>query len=179
MVMRSRIRATVCLGALVLLGSLSASVGEAHAQGARLEDDLLVDAEVAPFSIIAHPSVQRTSIDWEELQAISLGRTRYWAAGAPIQLVLGPDGAESRQVWVEDIATMNTVQFTQYWIGATFRGRALVAPRAVPSEQMAVRLVAALPGAIAIVPTHLVTADVTVLDWEGGDKEDRLSRLLE
>ena len=59
---------------------------------------------------------------------------------------------------------MSPRQFTQFWIGATFRGRAVVAPRAVPDPASAVHLVSMLPGAIAIVPVDFVHTGVRVVD---------------
>lgn len=138
---------------------------------ARAETVERAESATDAFVVIAHPSVDRQSIDLDELQSIALGRTRYWKPGEPIQLVLGPDGAPSRDLWTRGIAGMSNAQFAQFWIGATFRGRAVVTPRAVPSDSMAVRLVAALPGAIAIVPASLATDGVKVLDWGEDAKE--------
>ena len=133
----------------------------------------------APFAVIAHPSVARDSIGVDELEAIALGRIRYWQPGAPIQLVLGREDAPSRRVWVHDVADMSNAQFTQFWIGVTFRGRAVVTPRAVPSDAMAVRLVAALPGAVAIVPAALISDDVRVVALGDTGDQHPLERLLQ
>ena len=125
--------------------------------------DVNVEPATPAFVVIVHPNVDRTVLDADDLRALSLGRVRYWAPGEPVQLVLEPEGAQTRALWVETIAGMTQIQFVQYWIGATFRGRAVIAPRAVPDASTAVRLVAMLPGAIAIVPADSVVSGVKVV----------------
>ncbi len=112
------------------------------------------DAETPAYVVIVHPTVEREQITVDELRAIALGRQRYWKSGAPIQLVLEVQGSATRAIWVESIARMSPVQFVHYWIGATFQGRAVTGPRAVQGSRSAVQLVAALPGAIGIVPAE-------------------------
>ena len=118
------------------------------------------------FVVVVHPDVPVESLDERALRALALGRTRYWAAGEPVQLIIEPEGSLSRDIWSEGIADMSPRQFTQFWIGATFRGRAVVAPRAVPDPASAVQLVAMLPGAIAIVPVDFVLPGVRVVDTD-------------
>jgi ABC-type phosphate transport system substrate-binding protein len=145
------------------VGVAAAWMGLASPSAAHAESEAPNEPPEVRYAVIAHPAVERTRVSRAELQSIALGRLRYWSTSRPIQVVLGAEGSTSRELWVEDIADMSAPQFTQFWIGATFRGRAVIAPRGVPSDEVAVRLVAALPGAIAIVPASLVSDAVRVL----------------
>ena len=152
MVMHRLIRATLL--ALAVTAVSATATGDARAAEGPTDTRYLV---------IVHPSVDVVELDDVDLQAIAIGRTRYWSAGQPVQLVVEPEGTVSRRIWAESIADMSPRQFTQFWIGATFRGRAVVAPRAVPSAASAVQLVSMLPGAVAIVPEHVLTEGVRVV----------------
>ena len=58
---------------------------------------------------------------------------------------------------------MTEVQYSQYWIGMVFRGRATTAPHVVPDTATATALVAALPGAISIVDRKPTSDEVRLL----------------
>lgn len=157
------------------VGVAAAWMGLASPSAAHAESEAPHEPAEVGYAVIAHPAVERTRVSRAELQSIALGRLRYWSTSRPIQVVLGAEGSTSRELWVEDIAEMTAPQFTQFWIGATFRGRAVIAPRGVPNDEVAVRLVAALPGAIAIVPASLVSDSVLVLQLDEKGSETSLS----
>ena len=151
-------------------GVLAMLQGAAHA-------DEPVEVAEPEFVIIVHPSVERRSLKSETLHAIALGRLSYWRPGHPIQLILEQAGSETRAVWVRDIAAMTSAQFARFWIGTTFRGRAVSGPRAVPDSAAAVKLVEGLPGAIAIVRAERATPGVRVVELEP-DEAGQLGRVL-
>jgi hypothetical protein len=75
----------------------------------------------------------------------------------------GRRDGDARRAWIEDTIAMSEVQYTQYWIGMVFRGRATTAPHSVPDKATATALVAALPGAISIIQSPPSTDQVQVL----------------
>lgn len=115
-------------------------------------------------TVIAHPEVSVDKIEFDDLRALLLGNQRFWPGGLRVHLVIdGTRGSEARRVWIEDITAMTDVQYTQYWIGMVFRGRATTAPHVVPDQATAVALVAALPGAISIIEGKPATDLVQIL----------------
>ena len=102
--------------------------------------------------VIAHSSVPIDSMAVDELRSILLGNQKFWPGGQRIHLIIdGRYDSAARSIWIDQITEMSEVQFTQYWIGMVFKGRANSAPHTVPDRQTAVGLTSALPGAISVV----------------------------
>lgn len=121
---------------------------------------------VVAFTVIAHPDVSVDNLDLDDLRALLLGNQRFWPGGLRVHLVIdGQRDGAARRAWIEDTTAMSEVQYTQYWIGMVFRGRATTAPHSVPDAATATALVAALPGAISIIQAPLSTDQVQVLGF--------------
>lgn len=130
------------------------------------------EASEQAVTIIAHPDVGTKGLDFDDLRALLLGNQRFWPGGLRVHLVIdGRRESEARRVWIEDITAMTDVQYTQYWIGMVFRGRATTAPHVVQDNHTAIALVASLPGAISVIHGPPSTDRVRVL----GTVDDFLS----
>lgn len=126
--------------------------------------------------VIVHPDVPLETLDDDELRSILLGKKRYWSGGEAIRLIINsnPDNI-ARRFWLEDVIEMSEIQYTQYWVGMVFRGRALNAPHVVPDSQTAMALVAALPGSISLIeipPEYKVRALVVEAPSKGAHNDD-------
>lgn len=133
-------------------------------------------ASEAPYVVIVHPSSHPEEVNQRMLREIALGKVRFWRPQEPIQLIIEPSGG-ARDIWTRDLAGMNSTQFTQYWMGLAFQGRATIGPRVVPDVRTAVAMVAALPGSIAIVPASEVDGRVQAVSV-GANSNGVLSQKL-
>ena len=69
---------------------------------------------------------------------------------------------------------MSEAQFRQFWISKVFRAEAASGPKLVYSNEMAMAMVLAIPGAVALVDSSQVPKNCKVLKINGlvpGDKE--------
>lgn len=121
----------------------------------------------APMAVVVHPGVPVETLSQVELRDLVLGNQRFWTGGLRTEMVVISAAGPARNWFVRRISGMSEVQFRQYWIGQVFRGRASNAPRAVPDRATALSLVAALPGAMAIVDAGNIPAGVKVLRIDG------------
>jgi len=157
---------------LLFAGALAATAVASNAQGTDtsktgpyIEQDLWV---------IAHPEVTTDTLNERQLRTILLGNKRFWSGGEAIHLVIdGRADSLARAAWIEDLTAMTEVQYSQYWIGMVFRGRATTAPHVVPDTATATALVAALPGAISIVDRKPSSDEVRLLGKLDDLLEDR------
>ena len=72
---------------------------------------------------------------------------------------------------------MSDAQFRQYWIAKVFRAEASSGPKIVVSNEMALSLVASIPGAVALINAEETPEGVKVLTVGGrgpGDADYRL-----
>jgi hypothetical protein len=77
-----------------------------------------------------------------------------------------PPNSASRVQFDREILQMDAEAIAQFWVDQRIRGRG-EAPRAVPSAELAIRLVSRLPNAIAYVPQTSVNATVKVIPVDG------------
>lgn len=161
--MRSDLRrlaplAVVAVAALLLLGAAPASAGD--------------------VAVVVNKDVKVDDLAFAELRKILLGDRQFWPSGQPVTLLVQGPSTPERKMLLEKIYKMNEAQFKQYWIAKVFRAEASAGPKVVLSNEMAVQLVAALPGAVALVDARAVPAGVKVLKIDGlppGDKGYPLS----
>ena len=150
------------IGLLFLWWGLALGSGGAWAQTTNSAQT--TQANPAEVWVIAHPDVPVSTLTERELRTILLGNKRFWSGGAAIHLVIdGRAGSPARSAWIDDLTAMTEVQYSQYWIGMVFRGRATTAPHVVPDTATATALVAALPGAISIVDRKPTSDEVRLL----------------
>ena len=150
------------IGLLFLWWGLALGSGGAWAQ--TTETAQTPQAKPAEVWVIAPPDVPVSTLTERELRTILLGNRRFWSGGAAIHLVIdGRADSRARTAWIDDLTAMTEVQYSQYWIGMVFRGRATTAPHVVPDTATATALVAALPGAISIVDRKPTSDEVRLL----------------
>ena len=86
-----------------------------HQSSAIADDMPVLHSESSSVYVIVHPEVGLDAIDYDELRAILLGKSRYWAGGEQIQLVIkGRPDSTARQVWLEDVTEMSEIHYTHY-----------------------------------------------------------------
>ena len=124
-------------------------------------------AAAPAIAVVVHAGVPATGLSLPALRTILLGNQRFWSAALRVEVLIDAGPTAARRTFVQQLSGMSEVQFQQYWIGQVFRGRATHAPRAVPDRATALALVAALPGAIALVEAGEIPPAVRVLEIAG------------
>ena len=114
-----------------------------------------------------------TTWPFGELRKILLGDRQFWSSNLRVTLLLRAPGARERDVVLKRVYQMSEAQFKQYWIAKVFRAEAASGPRLVYSNEMALELVAAIPGAMSFLETAQPPKGLKVLKINGllpGDK---------
>jgi ABC-type phosphate transport system substrate-binding protein len=102
-----------------------------------------------------------------DLRRIFLGDISRWRNGHRIILFVRPmDSAEGR-LFLDHLVRMSDIDYSQWWLGAVFRGRVANAPRVIDTVDQMVRAVASTPDAIGFVALPPVDPGVVVLTIEG------------
>lgn len=133
---------------------------------------LLISAAMAAaadtdFAVVASPDVPVNNVSLADLRKLFLGDRQFWTPGLRVALVMRAPVARERAVVVWTICKMSEAQFSQYWIGKVMRADCTSSPRQFSSNQTAMDMVAATPGAIAIVNAAQAPSGLKVLPVDG------------
>jgi ABC-type phosphate transport system substrate-binding protein len=101
------------------------------------------------FVVSARNSVRDLSAG--DLRRIFLGEISRWENGHRIVVfVRSPETAEGR-LFLDRLVRMSDIDYSQWWVGEVFRGRAANPPRVLSSDEAMIKAVAATPDAIGFV----------------------------
>jgi ABC-type phosphate transport system substrate-binding protein len=121
----------------------------------------------ASVSVLVSAKNPMRDISAGDLRRIFLGDISRWHNGHRIVLFVPPmDTAEGR-LFLDHLVRMSDIDYSQWWLGAVFRGRVANAPRVIGSAEEMVRAIAATPDAIGFVAAPPRDAGVIVLTVEG------------
>ncbi|MEJ0091169.1 MAG: hypothetical protein WDM80_15675 [Limisphaerales bacterium] len=98
--------------------------------------------------VIANPNVAADSLTADALKDIYTAKTKYWANGQPIIIVLLPGKTDAA---LQQASGMDGSQFKTFWQRLTFSGRGSE-PKKADDTAALVALVASTKGAIALMP---------------------------
>jgi hypothetical protein len=124
-------------------------------------------------AIVVRSDVPVENLTFAELRRVLLGDRQFWSSNLRVTLLVRAPGARERDVVLKTIYQMSEAQFRQYWIAKVFRAEAASGPRVVYSNDMALELAMAMPGAVAFVDASQVPKGLKVLKINGvlpGDK---------
>ncbi len=124
-------------------------------------------ASAADIAIITHPGVPVDDLPFADVRKIFLGDKQFWASNLRVTLLVRAPVSKEREAVLKVIYQMTEAQFRQYWVGKVFRADAASGPKIVYSSEMAMELVAQLPGAIAFVEASQIPKGVKVLKING------------
>jgi hypothetical protein len=102
-----------------------------------------------------------------EVRKVFLGERQYWSAKLPVELYLRAPVSHERDVVLRIIYQMTEAQYRQYWIAKILRAEAVSPPKTVSSNDAAIELVTAIPGAIVLMDTRDVRPGPKVLRVDG------------
>ena len=88
-----------------------------------------------------------------DLRRIFLGEISRLSNGDRIVLFVRPADSPEGRLFLDRVARMSDIDYSQWWLGAVFRGRASEAPRVVATADAMLKAVAADADAIGFVST--------------------------
>ncbi|HEX6099204.1 MAG TPA: hypothetical protein VF432_23020 [Thermoanaerobaculia bacterium] len=115
-----------------------------------LAADALRPQTAVAFRVIAHPSVQPSSLSRAQLSAIFMRRTRSWADGTEVRPVEPPSRAKVREEFSHAVHGKSVAYVTRYWHRVIFAGRG-VPPEELPSDAAVLEYVRTHRGAIGYI----------------------------
>jgi hypothetical protein len=124
-------------------------------------------ASAADIALVAHRDVPVDNLSFIELRKILLGDRQFWSSDLRVTLLIRAPVARERDVILRNVLQMSEAQFRQYWIGKVFRAESPSAPKTVYSNEMAIGLIANIPGSVAFVELSSVSKDLKVLRIDG------------
>jgi ABC-type phosphate transport system substrate-binding protein len=145
------------IAVIVAVASLAASAAAAARE---------TSAPVA-LAVIVHPSTPEDDLTIEAVRHVFLGEQQFWQDRTRITLLIQPPGAPEREALLRSVYRMSDTEFRRYWVAKLFRAEIATGPKVVQTNEAVLRLVAAIPGAIGVVPASAVTPNVKVLRING------------
>jgi hypothetical protein len=117
--------------------------------------------------VIVSPSQPITDISLADLRRVYLGQLSRWPTRHRIVVVVPSPRSPEGTLFIKRVINMAELDYSQYWIGAVFRGQAAAAPLVAASPAEAKRFVASQPDAIAVIADVVTDSSVRVLTVDG------------
>jgi ABC-type phosphate transport system substrate-binding protein len=130
--------------------------------------------EPPPTSISFLVSAKNTMRDISagDLRRIFLGEISRWANGHRIIVFVRSSETPEGRLFLDRLVRMSDIDYSQWWLGAVFRGRSANPPRVVSSEDAMVKAVAATPDGIGFASAPPAESGVGVLTINGKGPSD-------
>ena len=119
------------------------------------------------IALVVRRDVPVENLAFGDVRKILLGDRQFWTSNLRVTLLMRGPGARERDVVLRTINQMSEAQFRQYWIAKVFRAEAASGPRIVSSNEMAMELVGAIPGALAFLGSSLIPKGLKALKLDG------------
>lgn len=126
-----------------------------------------VNAKAGDIAVVVRPDTPADDLTLREIRDLMMGERQFWKSGLRVTLLIRAPTARERDVVLKVIYRMTEAQFQQYWISKVFRAETTAGPKIVYSNQMAMGLIAALPGSVSFVDTDEVPKGLKVLRIDG------------
>lgn len=150
----------VRLVALASIGLLTLAVLLPVSPGTRLQ------AQAPGLVMVMAANSPVTGVSRSDLRRMYQGNATDTGRSGRFMPMNQPPNSAPRVQFDREILQMDAEAIAQFWVDQRIRGRG-EAPRAVPSAELAIRLVSRLPNAIAYVPQTSVNATVKVIPVDG------------
>ncbi len=109
--------------------------------------------------VFVHPSNVVRDLEASELEQIFASQRLHWASGRRILPFNLPPHSVDRERFDRAVLGLAPDEVARFWIDRRIRGGS-PPPRQVPTPELAVRVVASVPEAIAYAPASFVSEDV-------------------
>ena len=125
------------------------------------------------IAAVVRSDVPVDNLSFADFRRVLLGERQFWSSNLKVTLLMRAPGARERDVLLRSVYQMSEAQFRQYWIAKVFRAEASSGPRIVYSNEMALELALAVPGALACIDSMQIPKGLKTLKISGtlpGDK---------
>ena len=119
------------------------------------------------LAVMVNSDTPVTDLSLAEVRNVFLGQRQYWNPKLPVVLLMRAPVARERDIVLKVIYQMSEEEYTQYWVAKVFRAEVTSPPKNVYSNDMQYELVAAIPGAIAVVDARNIRPGVKVVRVDG------------
>ena len=126
-----------------------------------------VSAVENDIAVVVRPDTPAEDLSFGEIRKLLLGERQFWSSNLRVTLLIRAPAAREREVVLKTIYRLTEAQFRQYWISKVFRAEATSGPKIVYTNEMAVDLVAAIPGSVAFVDASQVPKGLKILKIDG------------
>jgi ABC-type phosphate transport system substrate-binding protein len=127
-----------------------------------------VKAQSEDMAVVVNRANPVSSISLAELRKMFLGEAKFWNnSKTVVTVIMRAPGASERDVTLKVAFRMSEDEYKKYWIGRINRGETVSAPAEVFAGGSLQGLVREVPGAIGVVKTSEVRAEVKVLRIDG------------
>jgi hypothetical protein len=116
-------------------------------------------------AVVVNPDVPVDNLSFVDFRRLLLAERVFWSSKLRVTILI-PAGRE-RLVLLNTVYQMTEAQYRQFWISKLFRAEAVASPKIVDSDDMAIELVSAIPGAVAVVDAAHVPSRLKVLRIDG------------
>jgi hypothetical protein len=120
-------------------------------------------AMAGDIAVVVRPDTPASDLTLREIRDLLFGERQFWSSSLRVTLLIRAPVAREREVVLRVIYHMTEAQFRQFWISKVFRAETVGGPKIVYSDQMALELVAALPGSVSFVDAADVPKGLKVL----------------
>ena len=107
--------------------------------------------DTAHYTVIVAEDVPLTDISLDELRRVFTLKRAFWKPGKLIRVVLPGTGLPTRAFLLDRVCQKTEGELRRLVLESTYRGESDQPPKVASSEEEALRLVASLPSAVALV----------------------------
>jgi ABC-type phosphate transport system substrate-binding protein len=120
-------------------------------------------------AFLVSPKNPLRSVSAGDLRRIFLGEISRWDNGHRIVLFVRPAETPEGRLFLDRLVRMSDIDYSQWWLGAVFRGRAGAAPRIIGAADLMTKAVAADADAIGFVAASpaALEPEVVILAIDG------------
>lgn len=126
----------------------------------------------ATLVVVVHARNPLDEMTLKDLKRLFQGERRFWADNRAVKLVMPPPGSAEREVALRRIYEMSEGEYKKYWIQRVFQDEATAGPRSPASVQAELAVLAATPGAVAIVNADSLVGPGKVVKIDGKNWND-------
>ncbi|RME74282.1 MAG: hypothetical protein D6776_05510, partial [Planctomycetota bacterium] len=119
------------------------------------------------YAVIVHPANTERSLSLQEVREIFTLERRRWADGTPISVWLPPEDSDAFALLLDTVYRTDLRRLHRRWRERVFAGELEAPPPTLPTVEELLRVVAAQPGAVAIVPLDRLGPSVRALRVDG------------
>jgi hypothetical protein len=106
---------------------------------------------VEEYAIVVSPDVTVTSLSLERVRRLFMFRETYWKPGLPVRLMYSESGVQPHSFLLDRIYRMEFSSLRRLIVEKLYQEDIDLAPKVVPSDEVAIAFVASGKGLIALV----------------------------